>query len=71
MPDNLEDMTFEQLINERAELLGNKASLEELTEEQLERFVSLNAKIRMTARTAGKPAKAKPTAQSLESLVDV
>lgn len=76
-PD-LEGLTLDELDAMRAKLLGGRNDFDELTEDELERFVAINAKMRLTARVASKPAanggrKAKSSApeKSLDELLGI
>lgn len=51
----LEGMTFDQLDAERARLLGGRNDFDELSEIELERYIAINQRLRLSVRTASKP----------------
>ena len=67
----LDTMTLQELDAERTLLLGNHATLDELTVEQLERLIEINAKITNVVRVAAKPKAAKKQEVPLEDLLNL
>lgn len=53
---DLEGLDLLALDAERARLLGDRTTFDELSEEEIERYIAINARMRLTGRTASKPA---------------
>ena len=68
--ENLSDLSFDELLTRKQELLGTSTSFDELSIEEMEEFQAICHILRLKARPAGKPKTVSKNKVSSDDLFD-